>query len=196
MPEDLITPKGAKPGDLIYCTKPLGLETITNYSLMHKERAQKIFGAKQQEKLSKLVYMQSCVQEAIQLAEIDGVHAVHDATEGGFVTALNELAEASNLGFKVNWQEIPFPDEVLALQKCFELTDEQLLAMSSTGTILAAVDPKSRGKVEEIMDKRGLNGAFLGEFTENKNRVQIKEGKENSFPEMANDPYTRISTGK
>ena len=39
-PEKLITPGNAKPGDLILCTKPLGLETITNFSLTHKALAQ------------------------------------------------------------------------------------------------------------------------------------------------------------
>ena len=34
-PEKLITSGGAKPGDYIFCTKPLGAETITNYSLTH-----------------------------------------------------------------------------------------------------------------------------------------------------------------
>ena len=47
---------------------------------------------------AKQVYMQSCVKEALELAEIEGVHAMHDATEGGFVAALNELAQASKLG--------------------------------------------------------------------------------------------------
>ena len=47
--EKLITPANAKPGDLILCTKPLGLETITNFSLTHKALAQKLFGAEQQE---------------------------------------------------------------------------------------------------------------------------------------------------
>src|SRR5665647_1037654 len=66
-PKKLITPGNANAGDLILCTKALGLETITNFSLAHKEKAQELFGADQQEKLSKLVYMQSCVKEALQL---------------------------------------------------------------------------------------------------------------------------------
>ena len=51
--------------------------------------------------------MQSCVREALQLARTGGVHAMHDATEGGFVAALNELAEASKVGFRVDWEKIP-----------------------------------------------------------------------------------------
>ena len=65
--------------------------------------------------------MQSCVKEALQLAETGGVHAMHDATEGGFVAALNELAEASKVGFRIDWEKFAIPEEVLALKKHFSL---------------------------------------------------------------------------
>jgi hydrogenase maturation factor len=195
-PEKLITPGNAKPGDLILCTKPLGLETITNFSLTHKAMAQRLFGAEQQEKLSEQVRMQSCVKEALQLAEISGVHAMHDATEGGFVAALNELAEASKVGFRVNWEKIPVCKEVLALQDYFKLNDAQVLAVSSTGTILAAVDAQAQERVKAVLSKNGLSACFLGEFTENKERVLIKTGKEVPFPQVADDPYTLILSGK
>jgi hydrogenase maturation factor len=191
-PEKLITPGNVKPRDLILCTKPLGLETITNFSLTHKLLAQKLFGAQQQEKLSKHVRMQSCVKEAIQLAEVSGIHAMHDVTEGGFVAALNELAEASKLGFRVDWEKIPVCKEVLALQDYFELTDDQLLAISSTGTILAAVDAQAQEKVKATLSKNALSAYFLGEFTENKERVLIRTGKETVFPQVADDPYVII----
>ena len=60
--------------------------------------AQKLFGAEKQRELAGQVKLQSCVKEAFALAEVGGVHAMHDATEGGFVSALNELAEASKVG--------------------------------------------------------------------------------------------------
>jgi hydrogenase expression/formation protein HypE len=195
-PARLITPGNAKSGDLIFCTKPLGLETIINFSLAHKEMAQKLFGADKQKELTNQVCMQSCVKEAFQLAEVEGVHAMHDATEGGFVAALNELAEASRLGFKINWEKIAIPNEVLALKKNFGLSDEQVLAMSSTGTILAAVKPQVQEKVKETLSKSGLSACFLGEFTENKERVLIRKGKELPFPQVADDPYTLILSGK
>ena len=195
-PRKLITPGNAKPGDLILCTKPLGLETITNFSLTHKEKAQELFGAEKQEKLSKQVYLQSCVKEALQLAEVEGVHAMHDATEGGFVAALNELAQASKVGFRVVWEKIPVPTEVYALKELFRLTDDQMLAMSSTGTILAAVAPEAQEKVNETLKKIGLSAIFIGEFTEKQERVLIKKGKETQFPQVADDPYTQILSGE
>jgi hydrogenase maturation factor len=194
--EKLITPGNAKPRDLIMCTKPLGLETVTNFSLAQKKLAQELFGEDRREKLSAQVRMQSCVREAQQLAKTGVVHAMHDATEGGFVAALNELAEASGVGFRVNWEKIPLSKEVLALQNHFNLTDEQVLAMSSTGTVLAAVDPQAQEKVNVALRQCGLTASFLGEFKENKGRVLFKLGKEMSFPEVPDDPYGLIVSGR
>lgn len=195
-PKKLITPGNAKPGDLVLCTKPLGLETVTNFSITHKEKAQELFGIDKQEELAKLVCMQSCVKEAIQLAEVEGVHAMHDATEGGFVAALNELAEASKVGFKVEWEKLPLTQEVLTLQDYFKLSNECLLAISSTGTILAAVKPNAQEKVTALLKQIGLSASFLGEFTKNTERVLINTGKEARFPQVADDPYTHILSGK
>jgi hydrogenase expression/formation protein HypE len=195
-PKKLITPGNAKPGDLILCTKPLGLETITNFSLTYKETAQKLFGADKQEDLAKQVHMQSCVKEALQLIEIEGVHAMHDTTEGGFVAALNELSAASKVGFRVNWEKIPFQPEVFDLKEHFQLTDEQLLAMSSTGTILAAIAPQAQEKVKDALEKIGLLAYFLGKFTTDIERMLIKKDKEVQFPQVADDPYSKILSSK
>jgi hydrogenase maturation factor len=194
--ERLITAGGAKPGDLILCTKPLGLEIVINFSLTQKQLAQKLFGVTRQQTLSKQVHMQSCVREAIQLAEAGGVHAMHDATEGGFVAALNELAEASKVGFRVDFEKILLPDEALTLQRRFGLTDGQVLSMSSTGTILAAVEPRAEEKAKEVLSKCGLSGCVLGEFTESKKRILIKHGEQTLFPSAPNDPYASLLSPK
>jgi hydrogenase expression/formation protein HypE len=195
-PEKLITPKKAKAGDYILCTKTIGLETLVNFSLTHKPLAQTLFGPEQAEKLAKQVYMQSCVKEALQLAEISGVHAMHDATEGGLVAALNEIAEASKLGFIIEQEELSISPEMYILQKHFKLSDEQVLATSSTGTILAAVAPNAKDEVKHTLHKIGVNASFLGIFTKSKNRVLTKKVKDTPFPKVADDPYGRILSGK
>ena len=194
-PEKLITPGDAKPGDAILCTQPIGLETIVNFSIMHKSLAQRLFGAEQTRELATQVNLQSCVREALLLAKVGGVHAMHDATEGGFVSALNELAEASELGFGVDFEEIPIPPEVNKLQEWFRLSDEQVLAMSSTGTIMVAVDAQAREKVVNTLAKKGFSAYFLGEFTKNKNRILLRSNKEMAFPKTAHDPYGMILSG-
>jgi hydrogenase maturation factor len=191
-PQSLITAGGAKPGDLTLCTKPLGHETITNYSLKHKQSAQRLFGAKKQQKLGRQVSMQSCVKEALKLAGTEGVNAMHDATEGGFVSALNEIAEASDVGLSITWENIPIPPEALALKKHFGLTNKQVLSMSSTGTILASVRPESRQKVTEALKNLGLTASWIGEFTKNKERILTKGKKKKAFPSQPDDPYAMI----
>ncbi len=194
--ERLKTPAYAKPGDLIFCSKPIGLETIVNFILSQKALAKSLFGAKRARELSSQVRLQSCVKEALDLAETEGVHAMHDATEGGFVAALNELAQASGLGFKVDFEKLPVTAEARTLQGAFELSDEQLLATSSTGTILASVDPKSEAAVRGILERNSLEGLVVGEFTNAKTRTLLRDGRETVFPVSAEDPYARILSGK
>jgi hydrogenase maturation factor len=191
-PDKLVTPRNAKPGDLIMCTKPLGIETVTNFALTHPKMAGALFGANHVEKFVDMIKMQSCVKEAQQLAQAGCVNAMHDATEGGLVTALNELAEASNVGIKVVWESIPIPKEVRVLKDYFGLSDEQMLALSSTGTILAAVPPQSKGGVIEVLKQLGLCAYFIGEFTEDKSRLLIKNGQETIFPLSTEDMYTQL----
>ena len=193
--EKLITPADAKPEDLIFCTKPLGLETIINFSVTHKQEAQKIFGGHQQDMLSKQVHMQSCVREAQHLAKTNAVHAMHDATEGGFVACLNELAEASATGFVVEWDKIPVTKETLLIKEHFGLNDEQMLSMSSTGTIIGAVNPDAKEEIQKVLKSNGLSVSFMGSFTENKQRVLIKKGQKEPFPRISNDPYDLIISG-
>jgi hydrogenase maturation factor len=194
--ERLVTPGGAKPGDHIICTKAIGLEISINFALTHTSLAEKLFGTARTKRLLELVYMQSCVKEALLLSEIRGVHAMHDATEGGLTAALNEMADASKTGFKIEFEKIPINEEAQILSRHFNITDEEALSMSSTGTILAAVSPDMRSRVEGELRRNNLEASFLGVFTKDKRRIIIKNGKEVSFPFKTEDPYEKIMTGR
>ena len=188
----LITPGDAKPGDHILCIKPIGLETAINFALTRRTLSERLFGIQRTLNLTKLVTMQSCVKEALLLAEIEGVHAMHDATEGGLISALNELAEASSVGFKVNWDQLLFPEEVDILRNVYDLSELQMLSLSSTGTFVAAVSPESRVEVETILLQNGIEVRFLGSFTKELKRVIVKQKDETLFPREANDPYEKL----
>ncbi|NWG10875.1 hypothetical protein HXY33_03875 [Candidatus Bathyarchaeota archaeon] len=194
--DKLITPDGAKPGDYLLCTKPIGLEVTVNFALMHQASAKRFFGAQQTKELTRLVNLQSCVEEALLLAEIEGVHAMHDATEGGLTAALNEMTEASKVGFKIEWKKIQFPKEIHILKELFRIPEEQMLSMSSTGTVLAAVSPDAKDKVLETLRQNKIEVSVLGVFEKNRRRVLVKNGKETLFPRKAKDPYERILSGK
>jgi len=191
----LVTPGGARASDLILCTKSIGLETLINFSLTRRELAKRLFGA-ERAKFSSMMKSESCVIEALNLSGIEGMHAMHDATEGGLVAALNEVAEASKLGFRIRWENLPISAEARALQDHFKLSDEQLLSLSSTGTILAAIDPAAKEKVTTALSQMGVAGSFIGEFTRDKSRILVNNTKETGFPRTADDPYTLILSEK
>ena len=190
--DKLIMPGNAKADDLILCTKSIGLELLVNFSFMHKALAQKLFGAQRAEELGHLVESQSCVKEALQLANVCGVNAMHDATEGGVVAALNEVADASEVGFRVELEKLPISQEAWTLRDHFKLTLDEMLSMSSTGTMLVAVNPQAKDQVEEALRKAGVMGSFVGNFTRNKNRVLVRGEDDVVFPQVAYDPYSKI----
>lgn len=193
---ELITPGNAKSDDLILCTKSLGLETLANLACANKTKAESIFGKKTTQKLAASMKAQSCIKEALLLAKIPGVHALHDATEGGATAAINEMADASLLGFRVQFEKIPVSTELLGLQKHFKLTTDQILSSSSTGTIIASVDPKAKKTVEDELFKIGVPASFIGTFTRKKSRQLNQKGKPEQFPLTPDDPYERILSGK
>jgi len=112
------------------------------------------------------------------------------------VAALNEIAIASDLGFNVVFEKIPISPEVRKLQDTFQLSDEQVLSMSSTGLVIAAVDAQAKELVEKVLRENGLFASFLGVFTKSKNRILIRNGKATPFPQVAVDPYERILSAK
>ena len=192
----LITPQDAKPGDYLLLIKPLGFETIINLSFCKQEFAQRLFGKKRVAELKGQVHFQSCVNEANLLCELDGVHAMHDTTEGGLLASLNEMAEASNVGFRINWDQIPFQKEVYVLRDFFNLTDIQLLSLSSTGSIIVAVDPDDFYKVESLFRKIGVEMSLLGVFSKDLKHVLVNNGKKTLFPSEPDDPYEHILSKK
>jgi len=101
---------------------------------------------------------------------------MHDATEGGLTAALNEMAEASNVGFKTELEKFQIPKEVNILQRYFNLSDEQVLSMSSTGTILAAIDAKAKDKVKAKLRQQGIKASYVGKFTKKPYTGEKREG--------------------
>jgi len=188
--DELITPAGAQPGDYLLCTKSVGLETLVNFALTHKRLARKLFGPQRTRQLAEQVRMQTCVEDALALARTGGVSAMHDATEGGLVAALNEMADASNVGFSLNFAKLPLTPETQKLAEHFRLTWRQTLSMSSTGTLLAAVSPSRKDELIKALSGRGFT--IIGLFSESEERLIRYKGKEVGFPRKADDPYTKI----
>jgi len=190
--DKLITPGGSQSDDRVICTKRIGLETVVNLVLTHRALAESLFNVTHTRELQNLVKMQTCVKEASLLTEAAGIHAMHDTTEGGLVVALNEMATTSNLGFTVELEKIPILKEAQILQAHFTLSQNALLSISSTGTLLAAIAPKTADDALQKLRNYGVDASLIGVFTRDKKRL-IQHGKKRmAFPKVAEDPYGRI----
>lgn len=190
--KNLITAGGAVDGDCILCTRNLGFEIAVNLSLVNEPLSNNLFGKKVTERLQKSTKTQSCVKDALLLGNTNGVHALHDATEGGLVAALNEIAEASSVGFTIDSEMLPFAEETQFLRGYFLLSETEVLSMSSTGTVIAAISPESKPTVLEELRKHGVKASVIGKFTKDTKRIIVKNKRESGFPKKERDPYERI----
>lgn len=188
----LITPGGAQPNDNILLTKPIGFETLINYTFAHQARARQFFGAEKVSWILRQVPQQSCVEDALLLAA-NGVSAMHDATEGGLIAALHEMGDASKLGFCVEEAKLPYTLETQQLSQHFQLSQIQQLSMSSTGTLIAAIAPHLTAKAIQVLTQAGFQPHIVGQFTDDEaTRVIFTEKGKTSFPRHSEDPYALL----
>lgn len=192
----IILPTGSQSGDLILMVKSLGLETLTNFSLTHDKKSKELFGSKKTKYLQSAVPAQSCVDEALLLAERWNVHAMHDITEGGLVTALNDMAENSHLGFEIFFEKIPIKEEVRLLQRYFNLSLVELLSLSSTGSFLISIPPSEEDEIIRELKRKDINAVTIGEFKKEKKRFITINNKKTYFFSEAKDPYMKIFYSK
>jgi len=189
---DLRTPGDVTPGDSILCTKPLGLETLVTFTHIRRDLAKKLFGKSRAAQLSLKFQFQSCVKEALALSKMSGVHAMHDAAEGGLVAALNEMAEASNVGFRVDFTRIAIPKEIHALVQQFRLSADELMSMSSSGTLVVALKTGAEKRVVQRLSGLKVPARIVGTFSEDKRRVIKDYLGERLFPRKPQDPFRKI----
>ncbi len=114
----LVTPRGARPGDSVLLTKGVPIEAT---AILAQEFPERLTGALSAEELRQA---QSFLREPgisvlrdAQIALAAGkVTAMHDPTEGGLVTALWELAQASGRKLWFDPSAVPVP--TLAARVC------------------------------------------------------------------------------
>ena len=188
----ILTPGGAKPADYLLCTKSIGLETVVTFAVTHPALARRLFGSQRARDLAQQIKMQTCVTEALTVAEMGGVSAMHDATEGGLVAALNEIADASQVGFRVDSARLPLSPELLELANHFHLSRAQMLSMSSTGTLLVAVSKSRKDSIINALAEERVDAHVIGVCTENRQRLMEHDGRASEFPRRADDPYAKM----
>lgn len=181
----LITNAGAKAGDVLFLSKPLGTGIVA--------AAQKR-GKVQPDHVDYTTRLMKTINTiGAEVAGWGGIHAMTDVTGFGLLGHLIEMCEASGLTAIVDYRALPkLPDAILRpyleafivpdntyrnynsyKDAVTELTAEQLTLLcdpQTNGGLLMAVDPSAASTFSRELAKRGLPHEVLGRCIE-------KEGK-------------------
>jgi hydrogenase expression/formation protein HypE len=90
------------------------------------------------------------------------IHCMRDLTRGGLASALNEIAAASHVGFRIYEDRIPVQDEV---KGACEILGLDPLHVANEGKLIAIVSAEDAEKILASMrrNSRGQESAIIGE---------------------------------
>jgi hydrogenase maturation factor len=117
-----------------------------------------------------------------------GVSALHDATEGGVLGALVELARSAACDLRVERGKIPLSAEARAACSMFGVDPYRTL---SEGSLIAAVRPNRIEAVLEALASEGIAAADVGEVMPGDGALWLTEpeGSVSRIAEVPGDPY-------
>lgn len=167
-PEDrYVTPEMARPGDRVVVTKGAAIEATALFAATFPERLAAGVGDETARAADALFEKMTVVPEARIAAEYglrdDGVTSMHDATEGGVLGGLSEVAAASDVGMRVELEAIPVKPEVAAV--CEHVGIDPYTSISE-GTLIATVRPGHAEGVTAGLREAGIEAAVVGEILE------------------------------
>ena len=163
----LITASDGQAGDALVMSKTAGLEGTAILAADHARRLSGKLTEKDLQEAHNLINQLSVVEEGSCGSDV-GVHAMHDATEGGILGACWELAEASCLGCTIDQAEIPI--HPITERICAILGLNPLRLVASGSMIMATPEPD---KLIAALSGKGIRGSRIGRLTENPARIVI-----------------------
>ena len=169
----LVTTAGAREGDALLLTKGVPLEGAAILAREHgAEAARRGVGPDVIRRAREFLRRPgiSVLPEAQLACRAARVHAMHDPTEGGLATACWELAQAAEVGVRVDRERIPVLDEGRVLCEAFGLDP---LGTIASGSLLLAVDPADADGVIAACRGAGIACAAIGRVTPGSEGVSL-----------------------
>jgi hydrogenase maturation factor len=167
-PEDaFVTPTMARSGDKIVVTKGAAIEATALFAATFPERLTQALGAEVVGAADALFEHMTVVPEARIASSFGlrerGVTTMHDATEGGVIGGLLEVAVASNAGVRVDLDAIPVRPEVRSV--CDHVGIDPYISISEGTLIATVVAPLAEAYVDALA-VAGIEAAIVGEITD------------------------------
>ena len=191
--DNYLTSAMAESGDDILLTKGAAIETTAVLTRVFPQTVRRALGTRLFERAWKYLTNVSTVREAL-IAVLVGVHsegvtAMHDATEGGVMAAVLELARASRLGVELDLSSISVSQETREICRLFRI--DPLTSLSEGSLIIACKPEKTNRLLNKIRSER-IGADVIGRLTKRtrstfgssrRGRVRLR------YPKF--DPYWR-----
>ena len=183
-----VTPAGATPGDDVILTKGPAIETAGILAVIKEKELLMRYPSDLVERAKALCKQMTVVADALLAMDSGGVTAMHDATEGGVIGGLYEIASASGVGMEIREEAIIYPDEVRMVCETFEIDP---VAAIAEGSLLITVRPNRSANVVNTLRSGGIDASIIGKVTGDVNTRTIKR-RDGSVDQLAiprQDPF-------
>ncbi len=188
---DLIDKRSIRRGDRVLLTKGVAVEGTAIIAREFKDQliAQGITAA-EIDQCGRFLNDISILEEASIARSFEGVHGMHDVTEGGLATALEELSFAGGHIIRVHMEAIPvFPQT----KKICRLLQINPMGLIGSGSLLICC---RRGTAENLMVRMaeaGISVACIGEVLEAGRGIEaLNEGRPVQWPRFKVDEIARL----
>lgn len=163
-PEDrYLSSAMAESGDDIILTKGAAVETTAVLTRAFPRTVKRTLGARLYESAWRCLTKVTTVKDALTAASVgvhkEGVTAMHDATEGGVIGAILELADASGLGAELDLDSIPIQEETREICKFFQI--DPLVSLSE-GSLIIACKPRMTRRVLSRLGSERIESSVIG----------------------------------
>ena len=188
-----IAPSMARAGDAILVTKHPAIEATASLALSFPTFVEKKEGTVIARRARDMIRLCTTVKDARVARQAglgsDGVSSMHDATEGGVLGALEEMASASGRCFEVDVANIPQSKVADGVCAAFGLNP---LATMGEGALLITCNPRKIHELVRRMTSEGVPVAIIGKVKKGRGlRLRDEVGRSSRF-EPGPDKYWSV----
>jgi hydrogenase maturation factor/beta-phosphoglucomutase-like phosphatase (HAD superfamily) len=188
---NLIDKRNIEKGDRVLFTKGVAVEGTAIIAREFGEHLRKMgMAAKEIDRCSRFLDNISVIAEAKIAAAIPETSAMHDVTEGGLATALEEMSIAGRHKIKIDLDKIPvFPET----RKICDSLDIDPLGLIGSGSLLICCRKAGCEKLMADVRDAGIEIACIGEVMDRGQGVNgYKKNRPVSWPAFEVDEITKL----
>ena len=189
--DEYVTPKMARAGDQIIITKGPAIEATGIFATMFPDLLGQEFGPRFSRKAQEVFYKMSVVEDALTAVGVgvreNGVTAMHDATECGVWGGLYEIAQAADLGVRVEKERIVVETCVPQVCRYFGIDPYSSI---SEGTLIIACRRHRAREIVEALSQKDIASSIVGELIEPQyGMILVEGGTEKRLEHPIVDPF-------